>query len=623
MNVKNAFQLGQKALSFWYLVPVVGSLIIIIYFMIPQYQQEVADTKHADFTVRIPETSWTVYYDDISAGVSCEELDQKCPAHPRFEPLWRGQPRIGWDHADTIKRRQDFAYWIGIKISVADQLRANEAGADRFLVGMFYGKFEIYLNGKSVFVGGNEHARDPVILPVQFPENPEDPVYVAVRIVNDMNEPFPDTLFFTGIGTDAQMRSHLRKDAMTYYVEKAAAAGFNLGLGIFLLALFLASPRKQELAAFASFAFVHAAVQAAEIPFMWDRMGMFTWHQLNFVVVWYEAVFVLMVGIALARIRSTATMVGCAVLVVVPWFIFWVPATSIDIYYFVQSELAPVANACYFLAAAICLAQATNVYLRYYEVLQDRARMAKLVIVALGLVFMGSLHLYGERIYVDQRILNGFLLAILSSAVVHEYQRQELQFRKTLVSKYHLRAKLPELLKVVLVGIDIKGSEKIDHNNVQRTIDSLGQAILRKGGELIQTEGNAILFALPYQGETPPIETAVHIISKCATLARAQEVAMNFRAAMSVGEIRPIWQEFLAQKRPAWVSAGEKNVFVTVARLLEAEKKVVHEPKTTLIGDSTFPVNMATTIGQVEIKHGRIISYELFEFPTPDQRSAA
>ncbi len=89
---------------------------------------------------------------------------------------------------------------------------------------------------------------------------------------------------------------------------------------------------------------------------------------------------------------------------------------------------------------------------------------------------------------------------------------------------------------------------------------------------------------------------------------------IRLRAAMDTGTIRPIWQRFEGRDVPSWEQTSDSNVFVDVARLLEAEAKVGDKQESSLIFKSELAPEVTIHSGlrsivsrteTVEIKHGR------------------
>lgn len=209
---------------------------------------------------------------------------------------------------------------------------------------------------------------------------------------------------------------------------------------------------------------------------------------------------------------------------------------------------------------------------------------------------MGSVHYFAGAADVDPRIMNSALLAVLSVVVIHEYQRQESQARKTPMSKYHMRIELPPAIPCVLCVLDIKSSESLFQTGitkglggsyVQSIIDGLSNVVTSSGAEIIQAEGDALAFFLPMEGPAKQLARATDILLKCDSHLRDQNI--YFRAAISEGEIKPLWQEIQGQRRPAWAQAGNSNVFVENARLLEAEKLLK-------LGECSVLITMKSTL---------------------------
>jgi hypothetical protein len=150
--------------------------------------------------------------------------------------------------------------------------------------------------------------------------------------------------------------------------------------------------------------------------------------------------------------------------------------------------------------------------------------------------------------------------------------------------------------------------------------------ITESGGEVIQTEGDSITFFFDQ------LEADGSALSK--TIASVRELDMRLRshlsdhdhdakdspklpgdirlrAALDIGTIRPVWQRFEGRDVPSWEQTADSNVFVDIARLMEAEAKVGNQAESALIFKHELSKELSGTFGNftayplVEIKHGR------------------
>lgn len=310
-------------------LPIFFSVLILVIGVLPQFIAEAYRIDARAFTENIAQPEWIVTYTDSE------------------QALWKeNRQRVMYPHSQILDRRHGEYYWIGVRVSGDRLARARAAGADQFLVGYFDGTWDVFINGTSVKRGGHNDVRRPVV--VQIPkaafENPEG-LNLSVRIKHDARAMYPDVLAFSGIATEAQVELHRRWQDFLVLITNSIAFGTNLALGLFFLALWLCGVRKQELAAFAAFGLLHAAIQAGTMPLIGDYLGEQLSFEFNFVTKCYESILILWLGLALARVRSKRVLVGIAVALILPWIVFlttYSPNQIFHLIYFMTIWLSPV-----------------------------------------------------------------------------------------------------------------------------------------------------------------------------------------------------------------------------------------------------------------------------------------
>ncbi len=605
-------------------LPAVLAFFMLFVFVIPQFVREANHVNSRPFEQNLHAEDWYVSYED------------------REESLWQNKVvRDMYPHSQELDRRPGEAYWIGIQISADQAAKARLAGANQMFVGYLIGESEVYIDSKLVKSGpGNGYRRAMVVVVPEESFQRASGFRVAVRIRNDAREMYPDTLFYSGLGTSAQVETHIRWQEFRSVISNSIAFGINLALGFFFFALWLCGVRKQELSAFAAFGLMNAVTQSLTMPMILDYLGPMSSYRLNFIIKIYEVLFVLWLGASLARIRPPWVLRLLTAGLVLPWLIFetnWSPNEIFHGTYFMSMWVCPFI---YFLAAFLCLAQARLVSTRHKRDLVDPARLLKLHLSWIALVLMGLVQIYGTQNYFDARILNAVLLVGLAAAVVHDYRRQELFVRRAPLSKYHQLAILPEKVPCVLTTIDLKRSESLYRLGSAQgvggayVVDIISQfyrLITESGGEVIQTEGDSITFFFDQDDTADPEVSAMlkaptsirrldqklreHLSSQGESGQLPKDIRL--RAALDVGLIRPVWQRFLGRDVPSWEQTAESNVFVDVARLLEAESKIGDKAESSLIFKDglskevsfqmakRFPGVQYSSFVAVELKHGR------------------
>lgn len=188
-----------------------------------------------------------------------------------------------------------------------------------------------------------------------------------------------------------------------------------------------------------------------------------------------------------------------------------------------------------------------------------------------------------------------------------------------------------------MATIDLKKSESLYNfgahqgvgaSFVAEIIAKFFQLISEKGGEVIQTEGDAITFFFEKSENKDNFKSMIDVLGTINTSLEnyVKEKTLQYkdrfefpnkiriRAAVEEGSIRPVWQNMEGSSKPSWEQAGESKVFVDLARLLEAESKSFFSEQSTLIYDNLLnPTKYSenTFDTHVEIKHGRKISVSI------------
>lgn len=593
-------------------------------------------SKYPEWVVPVNQASYVVSYEDFG--------DDKLKESEQL--LWsKKQPREMLVHSNNLDNLQGKTYWIGVEVPAELVKKAREQKAFHFLIGsIFSTKWEMYIDSTLVKSGGRENMRRMVFLNLEkLLDQKANGFKLAIRIKNDMEEFYPDTLHFGGFGTDQQHADYLNNLEFEYLISTSMAFGFNFALGIFFLALWLCGVRKQELAAFAAFGLLQAYLQGSSLSFVPDYVGFLKWYKLSFVCTCYEALVILWLGFSISRIRSKATLLSFMVLFLLPWGILLTDLTSNQVFAYIwqMSRYTPYT---YWIAALICFSQARLVSSQHRQELVDSERVLKLHLSWVSLFIIGSIVLYGNANYQDYRIIASFLLLALAAVVVHDYRKQELFIRKAPLSKYHQRAKLPEKVSCVMATIDLKSSESLyafgSANGaggayVVEIISKFYTLITERGGEVIQTEGDSITFFFDLEEFKNSFELIIksirdldaqlkaHLIENRSRLGDTFPNNLRIRAAIDAGAIKPSWQHFEGRDVPSWEQTSDSNIFVDVARLLEAESKVGDKLKSSMIvknvpnakdGAAFQLKDLSVITTSVVIKHGRSLDVKIASF---------
>jgi hypothetical protein len=191
------------------------------------------------------------------------------------------------------------------------------------------------------------------------------------------------------------------------------------------------------------------------------------------------------------------------------------------------------------------------------------------------------------------------LVLMIGRIIVTEYREQGLLVEKTPVSPYHSRSPLPEKLDGSILIADLKNSELLARvgaaegdagKYVNQCLSHMWTAVLEAQGIILATEGDQLLaffdgaaFPTPVLAALGATEGIMRNLRLLEERFRPLEVQLDFRAAITVGAIRPVWQEMGKLRQPSWIEAGSTNALVECARLMELERQVNAPGRRTLV----------------------------------------
>ncbi|HNW44340.1 MAG TPA: hypothetical protein PKI19_07535, partial [Elusimicrobiales bacterium] len=162
---------------------------------------------------------------------------------------------------------------------------------------------------------------------------------------------------------------------------------------------------------------------------------------------------------------------------------------------------------------------------------------------------------------------------------------------------YHRRQELPAAVDGCVLMLDFKHSEKlfrlgtrlgIGGELVAKALTEAWEAVSSAGGEVIQTEGDALTALLERRPAEADAGLAARAVGAVAGVRAALDglavsyrargllgpkESIEFRAACSLGRLRPAWREIGATRQPFWLESGGTNALVDTARLMELERK--------------------------------------------------
>ncbi len=256
---------------------------------------------------------------------------------------------------------------------------------------------------------------------------------------------------------------------------------------------------------------------------------------------------------------------------------------------------------------------------------------------SLGLIALAAISVlqYHEFLsFVQRALLSRFahlgLVLLLGGVALLEYREQQKMIEKTPVSPYHRRPILPESVSGVVMVVDLKNSERLFRTGalggqsgqlVEACLSRLWAAVIKSEGMILQTEGDLLRAFFDSEVCKNPLLSALSASNQMkreldilVQQMRAQGIVdqdfpeVEFRAGLSAGQIRPVWQEIENSRIASWIDTGETSPLLESARMLELEREV-QSTQTSLVVMSEDMVVSSRNSLEAHLQHFKIRSH--------------
>lgn len=605
------------------------------------------DSQHLA-TLEIVPSRWSVALENSAADCWGEKRAAECLASPDNNRLWnskilRRDPEYFRLLAADLKQ----PFWMGLKITTAELKRANSLGASRLMLGMLYSGYEVWVDGERVQVGDFLENDLPIALDLTTERmQREKPLHIAIAVFRsgkmqtiDSDWFVPTMGFYTSKASDQQIRWTAFTNDTRYYIMFAVFFLFGL---IFRYAAVI-KKTNVEYSAASGYSLVLALSQFIVADSTFRMLGPGIYYPLLNATLFAEIFAV--IGFGLAFSRGPAALLKLVNLGIPISFlsVFLVSRILNDNGKLTEWIIFYLTPLSYFTSGLFCLLQYLS--LKINSKTTNSSKRRRLLLASMSLIFVSvAISFIAETLRAQAveahwvRILAAIPLYILTTSIAAAVQKNYRIFETTSISPFHKLSPLPESVSGVIINLDLKSSEKLfrtgAHEEVGGTIVStvLSQIWGRfaaSGATVMQSSGDDILLIYPdtQLHEDPLIwyKTLCQVHEELQLIAQqladtqpelATLKCLEFRAAASKGSVRPLWRVIGTTRVPAWVEAGNKNVFVDTARLLELERARINstppEAGSILIADESLESdikdisgpNIKTVTGQG--KHGRV-----------------
>lgn len=605
------------------------------------------DSQHLA-TLEIQPARWTFMIEASPADCWGEKRANVCPASPANPELWDASvKRRTPEYFKALSADLKKPFWLGLRVTPAELKRANSLGATRLMLGMLYSGYEVWVDGSRIQVGDFLENDMPIAVDLTTERLLEErPLHIAIAVFRsgkmqtiDSDWFVPKMGFFTSKNSDQQIRWTAFANDTRYYVLFAIFFLFGL---IFRYAA-LIKKTSVEYSAAATYSLVLAFSQFIIADSTFRLLGPgFYYPMLNATLF---AEFFAVIGFGLAFSRGPSSLLKWVSLAIPISFLVLLFLSKVLNDNGIISEniilyLTPLA---YLGAGGVCLLQYISIKINSATISSSKRR--RTLLVSMSFIFIVvAISFIAETLSAQAvethwaRILAVIPLYILTTSIAAAVQKNYRIFETTSISPFHKLSPLPESVSGVVINLDLKGSEKLFRTGasedvggtiVSTVLSQIWGRFASTGATVMQSSGDDILLIYPDSdvGSEPHLwyKTLCEVHEELQLI--AQQLAdshpelstmrrIEFRAAVSRGAVRPLWRMIGSTRVPSWVEAGNKNVFVDTARLLELErgriKPTAKNSGSMLIVDETLEAELKEIPGLElqsftgEGKHGRI-----------------
>ncbi len=566
------------------------------------------------------QNDWHILTRHVTASEYCDpESGQNvslCLASPENPTLWTSPILTNEpEQREKVVALKGKEFWIGKVILTQELKKSFQEGANHLVFGLFAGRYEVWIDGSFLTAGRANYGATP--LSIRIPINrlgEENPLYLAIKIEHELDTVFPELfslVYQEGFATQANAEKFLRFLSFYPALSVSLVFAFNLMLGLLFFSLWLMKRKRQEFGFMAFFAIVFSLSQVFQSDinlWMESKFGFY----LNAVVLSFEGGSAILLAGAFARFKKVFFSVT------IPLF-FILTITAVVTLRFSRISMDLPANlpawlsfwyvpVCYLVGAFFCFLQFYTLIPMNFGGKAIFRRMQDLAIFGIALALIGFSYSLSAHstLSLGYSHLHSFfkiaLVLVLSFVLLREWYYQSQFVTKVPISSYHRNPIMPEKIDGALIHINLKQTDyllryqptsKKSTDIIHECLTLLWSAAADYGGTIIETEGDSLVAFFENTAITPSLDGAIN----AALLAKkeleelesqirksdpihTQNWHIGFRAAISVGSIKPVWQTVLDARYASWEGVGEKNPFTEASKFLEFGRKMTADNTT-------------------------------------------
>jgi hypothetical protein len=594
-----------------------GFVFCATLLFLPIALEVINDWDSAKLSVPFSGADWKVAYANATGPCPLDvSRAAECPASPLSPVLWKSAHSRGdKDHISRVQNYHGREFWEGIEIPPAALKKAAIARANFFQLGWLRATYHVWVDDK-LLVSGDKTLLEPLGIPIPLSRlNENRPLRIALQIFHVSGHPYPD-FFNSGLIGEGfiTMRNNNSYIGMVTYIGRvrmAAVCLANLVIAAMFLMFWSSAKSKQEYFYMAVFGLLSAFAHIPWIDYFNTKISTETVYSIAIFMEFTQSAFAMFLGLSFARTRIAIFRWGLPLAIIAPLAILTGLNGPMPKFLFkglITKWATPIFCS---IGALTCLVQAYHLFSERTRGSYLPVRIQRLIVFAACLfglaavawinsswVLSATKHVYWFR------LVNLTLAYLLGVIVFNEYRDREKEAEKTPVSEYHRRPVLPEKVAGAILVADLKTSEPFyRHRAAHRTSENIVTiwrthfytSIMKFNGTIIHKKGDEVIGFFDQDKSKFPLVDAIKAIEDMSRVSlllenefKNQQIyppdaqGLYFRAAATLGEIRPVW-EMLGNVREAyWEEAGSSSPFVESSRLLEMERKF-GTPRDTLL----------------------------------------
>lgn len=580
-----------------------SSLLIFFLLLIPLLWQAYSDRKTKPVYELFP-SQWKVYFPKESDSFDCsEETTNKkpedlCIGNPKNPKLWKSQVDKSLPEYEEKAKVPNAFYWMGTVISAQDLRQIYSKGANQLVLGLIQGSFEIWLNGKMVYNGNSNNSSYPAIIPLPIDKLEKQDLFIALLLINENSSGRVEVSEYSDFKNGFYKTTHFDRVLHWKAFKNQSIHVFFVGIflifGFFFYSLHLMQPLNLLFLPATQLAFTHGVFHLLYIDIVHRLLAMDIWLNLVSGISIVLSLLILRFALVFSKTKSVVAQT-VFYLAFVSFFGSLLLNNTPLLYQISDFSFRFLSPACFLMGAAILFFK----YLGNKRLVANANKEKNQALrETMWLFFWGGAMVVLQTQGRSQVVLDPILGVNITVLILFYFAVQSIKMLqnkielsdKLPVSEFHKRSFLPPMVEGTLLMLDLKKSESLFRKGAEWNrggsltsilITNICNHLTEAQATIIQAEGDAVVVLWEKEKHVSSVailkalvslEELLDLLSQQLSETELQVSGkIAFRGALVEGAIKPIWRELGSERIPAWIEAGDKNVFVDASRLLSIE----------------------------------------------------